>query len=154
MTNGDCASGLNCIGYSSTLRACEKQCTDDSECGGARCADYSTCNQAVRGKFCLRGCTDVTAAGAAACGTGFKCDAACVGGVTSTICVAAGTAKSGSCMGSSDCAAGYTCVNLSTDGGTAGTCTQLCKTNTDCTSGMCTGTIACGTTPTNFKFCL
>jgi hypothetical protein len=151
MTNADCASGLNCIGYSSTLRTCEKQCTDSSECGGTLCADYSACNEAVRGKFCLRACTDFMPAGAAACGMGFKCDtAACIG----TFCIAAGTAKSGSCMGSSDCAAGYICVNVSSDGG-GPTCTQLCQTNSDCTTGSCIGNSDCSNgPPTNIKFCL
>ena len=154
MNNTDCGPGMNCIGYSATLRACEKQCTADSDCGGGRCADYSTCNQAVRGKFCLRGCSDVSAAGAAACGAGFKCDAGCSGNMASTFCSAAGTLKSGACMGSADCAAGYTCVNMSSDGGVAGFCTQYCKTNTDCITGTCTGTIACGTTSTTLKFCI
>jgi hypothetical protein len=108
---------------------------------------------ALRGKFCLRSCTDITAAGAAACGTGFKCDGLCVGGMGATVCVAAGTARSGPCMSNVDCAPGYTCINLSNDGGVAAACTQLCKNNTDCTTGMCTGSIACGTAATDLKFC-
>jgi hypothetical protein len=153
MTNTDCAVGMNCIGYSATLRACEKQCTSDAECPNSRCAEYSTCNMALRGKFCLRPCSDVTAAGAAACGAGFKCDGLCVGGMGATVCVAAGTAKSGACTNNTDCAPGYTCINLSTDGGVAASCTQLCNTTPDCAAGMCTGNIGCGTMATNLHFC-
>jgi len=153
MTNAECGQGLNCIGYSATLRACEKQCTADSECPNSRCAEYTTCNMALRGKFCLRSCTDVTAAGAAACGTGFKCDGLCIGGMAATVCVGAGTAKSGACMGNTDCAPGYSCIIRSADAGASGTCTQLCRTNPDCTMGMCTGEIACGTAATALRFC-
>ena len=56
-------------------------------------------------------------------------------------------------MTSSECAAGYACINLSADGGVTGTCTQLCRNNTDCTTGTCIGSLACGGMATALKFC-
>jgi hypothetical protein len=153
-SSGDCASGLTCVGYSATLRACEKQCTTDADCPNAHCAQYSTCSGMLGGGFCTRSCTDVTAAGAAACGTGFKCDGGCFGQVSSTFCIAAGTARSGACQSSTQCAAGYTCISTSADAGTMGTCTQLCQTNADCMSGMCTGNIGCGSAASGLHFCI
>jgi hypothetical protein len=56
-------------------------------------------------------------------------------------------------MTSADCAAGFACIDLSTDGGTTGSCTQLCHVDGDCSAGKCTGTLACGGTATALKFC-
>ncbi len=154
MSSSDCSAGLTCIRYSLTVSVCEKQCTLDRDCTSGRCAGFTTCSNAVMGRFCLRACSDVTAAGAAACGTGFKCDGACVGQTSTPVCIAAGTARSGPCMSSADCAAGYTCINRSLDGGVAGECMQLCRTAADCTAGMCTGNIACAGVASGSHFCL
>ena len=56
-------------------------------------------------------------------------------------------------MGNTDCAPGYTCIALSADAGAGGTCTQLCRTNPDCTMGTCIGEIACGTAAAGLRFC-
>jgi hypothetical protein len=153
-SSAECAVGLNCIGFGATVKVCEKQCTSEADCMGGRCVEYTSCSQAVRGRFCLRPCTDVTAAGAAACGTGFKCEGTCVGQTVSTLCLPAGTRRAGACMGTADCAAGYTCVNLSSDGGATGMCTQTCVTDTDCTTGTCAGTLTCGGAASTLHFCL
>jgi hypothetical protein len=73
--------------------------------------------------------------------------------VPSVICVAAGTARSGPCMGGGDCAPGYTCINRASDGGVTGECLQLCRTQPDCTSGMCVGNLSCGGMSNGLHFC-
>jgi hypothetical protein len=84
---------------------------------------------------------------------GFKCDGICFGQTSATLCVAAGTARSGPCMGGSDCAPGYTCISRSSDGGVSGECIQLCRTQMDCASGMCTGNVSCGPMANGLHFC-
>ena len=150
---------MTCLGYTTAAGVahyCKKQCTVDGDCGtGWRCTDASFCGGAVPARTCEKACTDLTAT--TGCQTGFKCYNACYTGGAQLECGPQGTGRyNAACLTTYDCAAGYTCLNFSTDGGRDGRCMQNCTTNTNCTTGTCTGsyTNTCNSVMTSFKYCV
>src|SRR6185503_12421255 len=98
------------------------------------------------GKYCAKPCSDVvTAAGSAVCSAGFRCnflcDKATHTALPPTCDFEAGDQTSGPCTSDAECAAGYYCLATGADGGAV--CTQTCRSNGDCTTSACTGTLYC-----------
>jgi hypothetical protein len=160
ITKADCAVGLTCLRYK-LAHACRTLCAADADCpaGGYKCNEGFTCgtNTATAGKYCTKSCSDPsTVAGSAGCGQGFRCNFYCDATThmsTPPSCdFEAGALKSGTCTDDEDCAAGYYCLSASLDGGTK-VCTQGCRTNADCATGTCSGTLYCDTTPTQYHYC-
>jgi hypothetical protein len=159
-TKADCGVGMTCLSYS-LLNVCRVLCTIDTDCpAGYRCSESFTCgfNTETAGKYCAKPCSDVvTPAGSAVCGTALKCNFRCdtltETPLSPTCDFEAGTLKSGPCTLDDDCAAGYYCLrSVSGDAGSR-TCTQACRTNVDCVTGACSGTISCGNTATTYRYC-
>jgi hypothetical protein len=153
----DCAANMMCLHYNQ-LDVCRKQCASNADCSaGYVCTEHWVCgdNPDSAGMYCAKPCSDVvTAAGSAVCGGGFRCNFRCDrvthASLPPTCDHEAGTATSGPCDGDSDCAAGYFCLS-GADG--SASCTQACRSNGDCATGTCTGTITCDSTPTTYHYC-
>ncbi|MBL9016370.1 MAG: hypothetical protein JNL83_19430 [Myxococcales bacterium] len=140
-----CAKGYICIG-SGNDRSCNRYCATNADCLSPRgqCVIQITANgMAIPGATtCSSNCDPATTTNPL-CPTGWSCDlfTATFMGTQHKIsdCRAAGTAAQGAtCSATVPCAAGLTCVTLST-GGTR--CAKICKppSNTGCPTGTTCG---------------
>jgi len=158
LSKTECAVGLTCLHYNA-LYACRKLCSVNTDCpAGSLCTETFTCgsNPDTAGKYCAKPCSDVvTPAGSSVCATGFRCNFLCDRDTRAplppTCDFEAGTKKSGSCASDDECAPGYYCLGTGADGGSV--CTQACRNNADCTTGMCTGTLYCSSVATTYHYC-
>ncbi|MFI5298027.1 MAG: hypothetical protein ACHREM_08010 [Polyangiales bacterium] len=129
----DCVAGDICIG---TPLRCEQFCNIDSDCKGAAVASGATsepnnvprCVDGITGfttMLCSTACNPVTKAGATGCPGTLACDYSQeTSGTEFTDCWPAGAGGDGAtCTYTSDCAAGYTCLN----NGTKTICRAICR---------------------------
>jgi hypothetical protein len=137
-----CAIGYTCVGNGSDF-SCEKYCASTSECISPRgqCVDQLVdgSNQPIAGAVTCSSNCDPTQTTNALCPTGWTCDlynSTYMGTTYNTVdCRRAGTATQGqTCSNTVACAAGYTCVSVTSGGTTTMQCARLCAppSNTGC----------------------
>jgi hypothetical protein len=143
-----CASKYVCIGSGSS-RSCERYCATNADCISPRgqCVIQITANgmPIPDATTCSSNC-DPGAASNPLCPSGWSCDlfTATFNGTPFKIsdCRVAGTAgQGGTCSATVPCAAGLTCVSLSTGGNQ---CAKICKppSNTGCPGGTTCGSFS------------
>ena len=141
----DCAADYVCVG-DGTNDACEKYCQTNNDCTAPRgqCVVQLTdgSGNAIAGAVvCSSDCDPSLASNPTTCPSGWSCDlftATFMGAMDDIVdCRKAGTkTQNQACTVSTDCAAGFSCIN----NGTSNVCARICKppSNTGCT-----GTTTC-----------
>jgi|GEM_PF-2257939 len=165
--NDDCQAGLLCTQENTSFSQCRAFCAVDGDCPTAHPTGTpaSKCLYTLTGateKVCTVPCNPVLAVGASGCATGLGCQvfgSTPMGGgptLQLTDCATAGAGgDSADCTtnGNDDCAAGFTCISVTSGSTTTHHCRGLCRLtmNGDCASGNTCITPASGTN--TYGFC-
>jgi len=148
----DCNAGLSCVDYGNGTSYCMRYCEANSDCNGAGAACVITLNDnngnAIEdATVCTYSCQPV---GGAGCPNGLGCYLRELGAADATTCLPEGNRADGqSCVRSSECLGGSTCVG--------NICRRTCSVNApNCPAGrFCSGlTPALMVGSTEFGACL
>ncbi len=125
----DCAAGLACVAYSSTLSTCEPLCNTNVACADTAhqaCFPWFGTNGEVAGVCLGDNCTPPSTG----CSNGQRCTVYSSGNNTVTACAPAGTVPVGGDCSVDECVAGAMCVQTSSQQ----LCRAFCDGGADCTA--------------------